>query len=494
LGFLFSIGITFVTVPFFVSFLGDENYGLFVLIQSVMIGFSLVGFGFGQATVKYIAESIGHEDFKEANQIINTTMCLSLFIGTIGAIVIYLSAGLMAQKIFKISIQSQMVAQRCFHWMAIGWFINQIVATLSNIPTAFQNFKIVAMGTTLSSGLIAGFGLSVLFAGGDLTNLVQANVVALGISAIAWWFSAKRVFPEIKVRVAIDRNWFKRTMSYGSWHAVGNLGRIMYHWLDRVIIGIYLPPAAVGYYNVPVTICSTAHAGLSQIGAVFFPLISHMQGKNDNEKIRTYFLNGSWVIGLVSAIGYVPLALFGKSFLALWISPEFSEKTSQLFLIVVLSHAILSTSVMRYYFLSGIGKADWVAMGSILSGVVGVTTILVLIPRYGLIGAGWSYFASAISGTAITICVKIKFFPEQQWIDILYALWAPVAAGICVIAIGLTFLPYLAAGSWLQLFLYIGIAMLSTIIVLLLLDVFVFRSKTGSRFLWQHIHDILKAF
>lgn len=491
--FLFSFAVSFVTIPLFISFLGDDNYGLFALVQSVMAGFSLTGLGVGRATVKYVSESIGREDLKEANQFINTTLCLNLLIGIIGAIVLLLLAGVMAKKIFKIPVQSQMMVQRCFYWVAMGWFINQIVGTLSSIPMAFQNFKIVAIGTSLSSALIAGLSLGVLLAGGNLLNLVQANAVALGISAIGWWFAAKFVLPQMKIRVGIHRNLFKRVISYGSWHTLAGLGGMMYHWLDRVIIGILLPPAAIGYYNVPVMVCSAAHAGLGQIGAVFFPLISHLQGKNDKETIFTYFVNGSWVIGLVSAIGYVPLALFGKSFLALWVSPEFSEKTSQLFIIIILSHMILSTSIIRYYFLAGIGKANWIAIGSLLSGIIGVSTILVLIPKFGLVGAGWSYFASAISGTLITICIKTQFFPERPWIEILYALYAPIAAGFLVLAIALKILPRLMVNTWLELLLYIGIVMLSTLIILLFMDFAVFRSWRRGQFLWQIIRNNLRA-
>ena len=491
-GFLFSLAITLITIPIFISLLGDNNYGLFVLFQSIMAGFNLMGLGVGPATVKYVAESIGRENYEDANQFINTTLCFNLLIGIIGAILIALLAGPMAQKVFKIPVECQMIAQKCFYWVAVGWFISQIAGTLSGIPMAFQNFKIAAIGSALSSGLIAILGLAVLYVGGNLVNLIQANAAAIAISTIGWYFFARIVFPELKIRIGIDWKLFKKTISYGSWQTLAGLGGMMYHWMDRVIIGIFLPPAAIGYYNVPVAVCSRAHTGLAQIGTVFFPLISYLQGKNDKERIYKYFINGSWVIGLFSAVGYVPLALFGKSCLGFWISPEFAEKSSQLFIIIILAHMVLSTSVIRYNFLAGIGKPSWIVLGALLSGSIGLLSMVVLIPQFGLMGAGWSYFASALSGIVITILIKIRYFPEKGWPKILYGIYGPIIIGFMIILATYNIMSVLTVHSWINLVFYLGIAVLSTSALLMIIDFILFGSEKRGKSVWNVVQDSIR--
>jgi len=493
-GFLLSLGITFITIPLFISLLGDNNYGLFVLFQSIMVGFSLMGLGVGPATVKYVSESIGRENYEEANQFINTTLCFNLLIGIVGAIVIALLAGSMTEKIFKIPLESQIIAKKCFYWVGVGWFISQIAVTLSGIPMAFQNFKIVAIGTGLSSGLIAILGLGVLYAGGSLVNLIQANAVALTISAIGWWFLARCIFPQLKVRIGIDWSLFKKTIAYGSWQTLAGFGGMMYHWVDRIIIGIFLPPAAIGYYNVPVAVCSKSHSGLTQIGAVFFPLISYLQGKNDKDSMYKYFINGSWVIGLFSAIGYVPFALFGKSFLGLWISPEFAEKSGNLFFIIILAHIVLSTSVINYNFLSGIGKPNWIALGSLSSGLLGLVSALILIPKFGLIGAGWSYFTTIIPGILMVVMIKIRFFPEKTLFNVLWAVYGPISIGFIFI-LTMFFIPAnFTITTWFGLIFYLAIAMLATLSILLLIELFIFGPDGRVNLLKKYIVSMLPLY
>jgi O-antigen/teichoic acid export membrane protein len=492
-GFLISLSITFVTIPIFISLLGEDDYGLFVLFQSIMASFNLIGLGFGPATVKYVSESIGQEDYSKANRFINTTLCFNLFIGVVGAIVIAVLAGPIAQNIFKIPIESQMVFRKCFFWVAVGWFVSQIRITLSGVPAAFQNFKIVAIGTSLSTGLLAILGLGVLYAGGNLVNLIQANVAALTISVIGWWFFVCYVFPQLKIRINIDWSLFKKTITYGAWQTLAGFGGMMYHWVDRVIVGIFLPPAAIGYYNVPVTICSGAHAGLGQIGAVFLPLVSHLQGRNDKAMIYKYFVNGTWVMGVLSAACYIPLALFSKSFLSLWVGFEFAAKSSDLFLIIIFAYMVLSTSVIRYNLMAGIGKPNWIALGTILSGTIGLLLMIILIPKFGLMGAGWSYFACLFSGTVTTILVKKKYFYQNSWIEILYATYGPTIVGIVVFFLGFNRLSAVSISTWTSLAAWLIAMMLATFAILLFIDFILFPDEKRIKLLLQIVKNSMRV-
>jgi len=453
-GFLFSLVITFITIPLFISLLGDENYGLFVLFQSVMVSFSLIGLGVAPATVKYVAESIGRGDYGRANQFINTTLCFNLLVGMVGFIAIILLADPLAHKILKIPIESQITVQKCFYWMATGWFVAQIAGTLKGIPTAFQNFKFVAIGTSFFFGLMALVGLTVLRTGGNLVNLVQSNAAVLTISIIGWWFLARRVFPELQIRTKFDRCLFKKTISYGSWQTVADIGGMMYHWLDRVIIGIFLPPAAIGYYNVPVTLCSKGHTGLSQIGTVFFPLISYLQGKNEKKKIYKYFINGSWIIGLFSAGIYIPLLIFGKTFLELWVGHGFAEKNCSLFSILIIAFFFLSTGIIRYMFMAGIDKVRWNVLAAWIAGVIGLGVNIILIPKFGLAGAGFGYLSSSVSGITIAIIIKTKFFADKSWFEYLYHTYGPLIVGTIILFLSYTFLSSREIKSWFNFLIY----------------------------------------
>ena len=452
-GYLFSVVILFITIPLFIRLLGDIGYGVMVLLQTIMVGFALLGFGVAPATVKYVSESISRGDYKEANQFVNSTLCFNLIIGIFGATLIVLLARPMAQKIFKIPESNQLIVQKCFYWVAIGWFLTQIRETLKGISMAFQNFKFVAIGDNLSSALIAVVGLGVLYMGGNLVNLFQANVAVLAVSVIGWWFFAHIVFPRLKIKFWVNWTLFKKTIDYGLWQTLTGLGGMISNSVFKIIIGIFLSPAAVGYYNIPVTICSKIHGGLSSIGRVSFPLISYLQGRNDKSRIYKYFTNGSWIIGLLAVGAYLPLILFSNSFLKLWIGPEFAGKSGNLFVLVVFASLFLSTGIMRYMFVAGVAMVKWNALAAWIPAALGLLLNVILLPKYGLIGAGFAYLSCCVSTIIVAAIVKNRFFSDKRWAEYLYYTYAPAAIAVSIFLISSYFL-HIEIGNWFNFVIY----------------------------------------
>ena len=87
-----GIIVAFFMMPFIVGKLGDEWYGVWTVLGSLMGYYYLVDFGLATAVTRYVAEQIAKNDKRSANEIINT----SLIIYSIMAVVIFLLALLTA--------------------------------------------------------------------------------------------------------------------------------------------------------------------------------------------------------------------------------------------------------------------------------------------------------------------------------------------------------------------------------------------------------------
>jgi len=476
-GFLISVVISFISIPLFIKYLGDQNYGLYILLNSVMAGFGLLNFGVAPATIKFVAESTGRGDYEEANRFINSTLCFNLIIGVAGALIIVLLASILVHDLFRIPENARDMVLICFYWTAIGWFVSQVTQTLRAIPAAFQNFKLLIFGTTLFSALSTILGILVLSWRGTLVNLVQANVAVSFFSVLGWFFLARSAFPNMRINfVILEWKIIKKTLRYGLWHTIGNLGWIAYSSLDKIIIGIFLPPATVGYYNIAVTICSKLHAGLNSIGVILFPLISYLQGKSDSKGIYKYFINGGWIIASMASIGYLPLVLFGKSFLSIWINPIFAEKSSQVFLIVTIAYLIQASSHIRYNFLAGMGKPEWIALGSGISGAVSVFLNITLIPTLGLIGAGFGCFGGIVSGGILLLLIKRCFFPDKNWLEILYGMVGPIIIGLIFLVAYYTLNITININTWLLFALVYAVTMIIVSFLIIIVDIIFFGS------------------
>jgi O-antigen/teichoic acid export membrane protein len=99
---LFSVFIT----PIVVKKLGVEDFGVYVLVNTIIGFLGLLDIGFSAALLKYIAEYYGRKDFVALQKLISSANSLFLIIGLI-SFFCFLLAGLFFLPWFHINISSQ---------------------------------------------------------------------------------------------------------------------------------------------------------------------------------------------------------------------------------------------------------------------------------------------------------------------------------------------------------------------------------------------------
>src|SRR6476659_4412818 len=70
-------------LPFNVRHLGQSAYGLWVLVASVTVYFSMLDMGYGVAQVRFAAKYRAQGDTKALNEIASTMFCLFTAIGLV---------------------------------------------------------------------------------------------------------------------------------------------------------------------------------------------------------------------------------------------------------------------------------------------------------------------------------------------------------------------------------------------------------------------------
>ncbi len=167
--------------------------------------------------------------------------------------------------------------------------------------------------------------------------------------------------------------------------------------LDVYLIAAILPdPAApLGYYSMAVTMAQLVSFLPSAVSSLFFP---HVAGSTREDADRlvpmlsrvTFLLTaGMAVLLLPAAIVFIRLLL-----------PAFEESIAPLAVLLPGVVALSLTEVLSSY-VAGVGSTGWTSNVKIGSLVINVVANLILIPRFGIVGAAAasliSYSASAIA-------------------------------------------------------------------------------------------------
>ena len=84
------VAIAFFFVPYITTALGDERYGIWVIIFQTLCYFYLLDLGVSAALLRFVSKYLGENNFDKINRLLNTANLLYLGGGLAAAVAIYL--------------------------------------------------------------------------------------------------------------------------------------------------------------------------------------------------------------------------------------------------------------------------------------------------------------------------------------------------------------------------------------------------------------------
>ncbi len=113
-----NIAMLAVTYPMYLHFLGYEQYGLWLVLSTVLTFAQLGNLGISQAVMKLVAEEYGRDDLEAVEQYMASAIAVLLVSGvTVLAVILLFKWQIVA--LFKLSNENARMVARCFRiWHA----------------------------------------------------------------------------------------------------------------------------------------------------------------------------------------------------------------------------------------------------------------------------------------------------------------------------------------------------------------------------------------
>jgi O-antigen/teichoic acid export membrane protein len=404
----------FISTPIMVRQLGMDLFGVMALLMSIIAPLGLLDFGIGEATIKYVAESLGREDYPAAERYLRATCFFNVSVGLAGAALIIALAPFLVLHAFNISAEHETLAVHCLYWIGGIWCLNQVRQTFIGAITAKQNYRVVSIGMFMTQFFHTGIGLAVLLLGGSLLIMIQLQALAAMLSVLAWYLTARRVLPGLRLSPHFAWPAIRRTSSFGFWQMLNNLCGLLTHQSQRWLLGALMPVSAVGFYNVGNQLVTTVYSATYRVGQVLFPAVSQLQGAKREEEAARLMLQTNWFLTGVVVSGYVGLAVFADGILQLWVGHDFALHSTAGLRVLCLAYATACVFAVPNFYLLGVGRPKWLSYLSLSQGVVTLSVAYPFVLHWGVVGA-----AAAIGcGTLVqVVAVALMWRPMfSQWI------------------------------------------------------------------------------
>lgn len=368
-----AIGLSLLLVPLTIDYLGIEQFGVWMVILSVMTWITFFDIGLGHGLRNKLAEALATNNISLARKYVSTA-CLAISLIALTFFVILAFAVPFApwDAIFNTTaISSSELASVVF---VIGFFVllNFVLSLSNQIFFAYQKASFAALQPVLLNFFVLVAVLVLTHhAPGNLFYLAFFYGLSMTLSSLLLvsYFVKKHseIVPSVKY---IDLSKIKDVTSLGVKFFIIQIATLIIFATDNMIITQVLGPEYVTPYAVVFKLFSVITIGHTILVTPLWSAYTDAYAKGDIRWIRSV-LKKLNLLMIPVVIVVLLLVLFARDIISIWVGPEIEISN----LLVILMGVFVVVSVwsnIYAYFVNGIGQVKPQLFSSIVAALINI--------------------------------------------------------------------------------------------------------------------------
>ncbi len=378
-----------VATPFLIPALGDTRYGLWLLVNG-LIGFGgVMSFGLVDTSIKFIAKYRARNDMTRVAAIVRTISTAYAILGSVGGICLWCASRFLAERVFKgTSPEHALLAVTAFKLAGVGVFVRFLFGIAQSALFGFERYDIAAwVGIVVRvTGMAAGVALAI--AGYGLLWVIGAGILAQLLGACAYAGIIRlRLLPCLVLLPSLDRKVLHEIMHFGFFTWLRTCISMAMQNMDIFLLGAIIGPSVVTWYSLGNRIPLYVHGLLSRAFGFLFPFTGRLVEQGSHERLANVYNKSTGMIMVLASSLILPVAMFGRRFIFLWMGPVAAEIGGDVVEILCPRFLLLPLSITCHHVLLGAGKAKLQAVLVLATSAVDLLAMLILIPVFGARGA-----------------------------------------------------------------------------------------------------------
>jgi len=390
---------------FVVSKYGADTYGIYELaFTALMILSVIVMWGLDGATVRFMQEYLVSGDKGKIRSLVSK----SVFTILISALVVGLLFFLLRKSLAEAFDEPNL--EKAYVWVAVGLLPFVLLQYYSEALRALKNMKAFSV-FQVGSVLILASAIFILLKDIALSK-GEIATLAFVISTAVFAFGAYLIFQKsFRIRVGdipAEQIDFKSVLKVGVPLLISGSLFLVISWTDTLMIGYYKSSTDVGIYRIAFKVATLITFIQFAVNSIAAPTIASLYAEDDLTALRKYIK----YIGVINAAFAIPITLFIIVFSEPLLNLFGAEYTSGMVLLPILAIGQLVNALAGpvMYILNMTGKEK--LSQRIMIWMTGLNIILnvVLIPRYGIVGAAIATTISMVTWNVIAAFYVYKYY------------------------------------------------------------------------------------
>jgi len=409
-----TIILSFLFVPLYISRLTLSGYGIYCFITQFLGWIIILQMGIEPAVIHLTAKYYARKQSDDLNRLISMALIVQFVMSILVAVIIWLGRGAIVSFIIKDKIEFMHEGTAALNWAAANVVVLMLNSVFVGMLKGLQRYDI-------SSMVDIGFNLAV--------TLFTAFVVwiGFGIASMLWVRCAiNLVFFSILLMIIKRNNLFsfdnrlslallKEMFDFGSWIVAGRLNRLAINALPQLLIGKFVGPSGIAYFNIATKIVLAINNLLSSAVNVLFPFVSELFSLKDIRSISSNYLKANKYLSLISAPIYCFLAIFSYNILSAWLGNETALNTYMLMILMTIGYYLTSSTMVPTNFALGMGKSKIIAINSLVQILIIIITLPILLRIFGINGSGINLIIFECSSVIIGIIITSNYIHASNF-------------------------------------------------------------------------------
>ncbi len=390
------------TAPVLLRSLGQQQYGTWMLVNSVAATAGGLGGGFGDAATRYIALHRGRSDREGVNRSLFAVLLINCVLGIIASATVVTLAPFLIDKVFKVAPALHREAISAVRIAGLILALRFPAAVFMSATRAYERYRPVVLVTVLSRSTLMIVAVALARNGFGLLSILLTTMIVEAASLVA---QAIITIKLISVRVPPASHLVhgvREVLKFGLFTWLKSAVSVVFGHADRLLVGAFLGVAPLAIYVLCNQVAQFIPAVIASGFNFLFPNLTAALGAPEgmNSAERSYRRASAVAICLIAAMSVV-LWISGQRLLHVWLGESSPEQYPGLLTALIAGNSLLALSVVPQYTALALGRSRQLAIVNVVAGAASVAVGYALLRYVGVLGIG---LAKVVAG-GISLCI-----------------------------------------------------------------------------------------
>ncbi|MEI6564908.1 MAG: flippase [bacterium] len=408
------MAVAFFALPPLRGRMGEDIYGAFMFLLTVINYLSILDLGLGRAVTQSMSARIASRKMDELPAIFWTAMGMMLAFALIGMAVFFPLIPSIVCKWSKIPVGLQADAAYTLFAAGMGTPFLVLAACLVGVLEAHQKFKLINI-IRLPMQTYTFLGpLAVALYSHSLLAPVVALLAGKAIECAIYFAACLWDVPVLRHGIRFQRNLVRQLFVLGGWMSVSSIAMLVLNQVNSALMFGLLPVAMVGFYatiaEMVIRLLIFPRAWVS----VLFPSFS-AQHALETGAVSALYAKGVKSLLIFSFPVILALFAFAGEALTFWQDAAFSSASAGVMRWLTAGIFVYSLSFVPFSLIQGVGRPDISAKLHLIEIPLTIGLAWILMKQYGMEGAGVAWFIRCVFETAAMALLAHRHAPGSGY-------------------------------------------------------------------------------